>query len=183
MDRIFRVVTFIILVGAVAVAQGPPGAHQQPSSSSGAPKESEAPPSEPYKVNLRCEGLQTAQQARAVKSDSLGFGNPTSPDSNGVSKPAVQVSRTALVEINGKEGRINLPPQFSASSDPAHSDGWWSISNVRVTAGDVYFEFTAHSPGPQVVRLNRISGQAELRGYGPKALHAACHIDRIKTQF
>jgi hypothetical protein len=134
----------------------------------------------PLHVKLRCDALQTIEESRAIQTDTFGFGNPTTPIGDHAGKLS---SRTVYVVFDGDSAQLQLPVEFTPSADVKTPDSWYPLVNVKVTAGDVVAQFTARNPGPQSIRLNRISGSAQLLNYGPETLRANCHVQKTEAAF
>lgn len=128
----------------------------------------------PLDLTLRCTGVQSVQQSRAVKSASYGFGNPTNPDEDEFTK---HVDRLVLVELHGTIGRIRVPQSVLAVEPHPAPEGWFSLENVVATP-DVITASVKLNAKAQTVRLDRRTGAAELIGYGPQVLRGVCRVER-----
>jgi hypothetical protein len=150
------------LFGALA------GMAQQPSSTSAR-----------LEVALRCTGVQTAPQSRAVKSNAYGFGNPTNPDLDQSTK---HLDRVVLIELHGSSGRVYLPKAVLAEDSHPATGGWFSLTNVVATP-DLITASLNLNPSGQSLRLDRRTGAGEILGYGRHPLRGVCRVDRKPQQF
>jgi hypothetical protein len=135
--------------------------------------------SPPLELVLRCNGIQTAQQSHAVKSDAFGFGNPTTPDSDQGTK---RVNRVVVIDLHGGSGRVNLPQAVLASAAHPPPEGWYPLANIVVNSDAVTAKLNL-TPSGQVLRVDRRTGAAEITGYGQHTLRGTCHIDRKPQLF
>ena len=157
-----------------------PQAQASPTSKASVPVASDPDTAGQLHLHLRCDALQTKRQSKAIKSDAFGFGSPTAPEDDETTQ---KTSRSVYVVLDGATGSIQLSREFAATWNSGHPDGIWPLRKLKVTAGDVTAEFDARNPGPQTIRINRISGEAEMRNYGPLPLHATCHVQKIQQAF
>ena len=94
---------------------------------SAVPIASQQTPAVALEVSLRCTGVETTAQSKAVKSAAYGFGNPTHPDDDEFTK---HIGRIVLIEFHDGSGRIYLPKAvLSAIAHPA-SEGWFPLDKV-----------------------------------------------------
>ena len=136
-----------------------------------------APPA--LELALRCTGVETGPQSRAVKSAAYGFGNPTHPDEDEFTK---HVDRTVLIELHGNSGRIHLPQAVLAViSDPA-PEGWYPLTGINAAPDAISAQLKLNATG-QSLHIDRRSGAAELLGYGSQPLKGVCRLDNKPRQF
>ena len=133
----------------------------------------------PLEVSLRCTGVETTPQSRAVKSAAYGFGNPTHPDDDEFTK---HLGRIVLIELHGASGRIYLPKAvLSAIAHPA-PEGWFALDKVTADPDSIRANLKL-TEGVQSLQIDRRTGAAQLIGYGPQPLRGNCHVDRKPQQF
>lgn len=144
-----------------------------------APSMSTPAPAPALELSLRCTGVETTPQSRAVKSAAYGFGNPTHPDDDEFTRHADLV---VLIELHGANGSIYLPRAVLAAVHPAVAEGTYPLTAIEATP-DVITAKLKLNVAAQSLRIDRRSGAAELLGYGPQPLKGVCHLDSKPKQF
>jgi hypothetical protein len=133
----------------------------------------------PLELTLRCTGVETGPQSRAVKSAAYGFGNPTHPDDDEFTK---HQDRVVLIELHGESGRIYLPKAVLAVAAHAVAEGWFALEKIAPTPDVITAGVALDAPGKSL-HIDRRTGAAELLGYGKQPLKGVCRVDRKPQQF
>jgi hypothetical protein len=143
------------------------------------PMVSQQPSASSLEVSLRCAGVETTPQSRAVKSAAYGFGNPTHPEDDEFTK---HVGRVVLIEFHSGSGRIYLPKAVLAVIAHPVAEGWFPIEHITADPDSIRGSVKL-TEGGQNLHIDRRTGAAELVGYGPQPLKGNCRVDRKPQQF
>ena len=137
-------------------------------------------PPPPVNLDLRCDRVESGNASKRVSSASLGFGNPTSPETT---EGTGANDGTVLIEIRGATGRLHLSQFLLTPKRPKGDGSWFPLADLTLTDDTFSASFAVTPRGRQTVQISRKTGVADLVGYGDHALHGICHVDKPLNKF
>ena len=118
-------------------------------------------------LTLRCEG--TARMA-ALRPGVLGtMTGPSGEQSTFNVGGGVGLERSServRVEITDDRGRINMPSGARSVWSSAGADGWWPLYDIQVSEQEIRARFKRDVFTKPTVRIDRISGDIDVKGTG-----------------
>ena len=130
-------------------------------------------PASAEKLTLRCDGIGTFPQMQGETVSVTGDVNLSASNEH---VGAGAVRDRMLVEINDEMIRVRLPRAIVPPINSGGADGWWTLSDPKVTEAEITGKLRLNPFNKPVVRIDRQTGDIEVQGSFKMSFRGTCDV-------
>lgn len=112
-------------------------------------------------LNLRCDGVATYPEMESTSASVTGDVTLHGSTSRVV---AGSTRDRVLLQVADDQVRVRLPRAMVPPINSGGEDGWWPLSDVKVTDTEITGRFRLNPFNKPTVRVDRVSGDIEVQG-------------------
>lgn len=140
-------------------------------------------PADGLDLLLRCDGTGTRIEAQTTTmSASNSAGQDVTADATTYSKE--RFNDRLLLDLKLDAGRIRMPKSMVPPMNSGGTDGWWSLTDLKVSEDAILARLKLNFLNRPVVRIDRSTGDIEVSGFAGLNFRGSCErMDRAERKF
>jgi hypothetical protein len=132
-------------------------------------------------LTLTCQGMSE----RTVANSSFGFvsGSGGSASGSVTSLQRREGAESIMVSISADTGKVQVPRRLLPPIHSGGEDGWWPLTDVRVSDTEIRGHYTLNPFNHPEVRIDRVAGTISIDGYRQSFRGSCAAVDPNARKF
>jgi hypothetical protein len=124
-------------------------------------------------LHLECAGVGTVETSEMTQASAYGS-NGASATGTSFTSGTEQRAGSVSVDLIDSAGRVRVPREIVPPIHMGDHDGWWDLYDVTATDTEITARFRVNPLNKPTVRISRLSGAIEIKGFSSFAFSGAC---------